>query len=76
MRASYKPALQTLRCCSGFSGTCFSKLMCMPNALMCRSTSASSELENYDPMFEEAYEAETTSPPGAQTHPHPKNNHR
>ena len=26
-----------------------------------RSSSGSSELENYDPMFEEAYEAETTS---------------
>lgn len=30
--------------------------------LASKSTSGSSELESYDPMFEEAYEAETTNP--------------
>ena len=33
-----------------------------------KSTSGSSELESYDPMFEEAYEAETTSS-HRQNHP-------
>lgn len=39
-------------------------------SLASKSTSGSSELENYDPVFEEAYEAETTRGGDHQGHHH------